>query len=96
MKKIFCFNNGGAWGMFQAVAIAEDGTCVAQHCCSHEAWMAHDLGMTSDWKHENYNAHYGVGAWELVWVDDPKTHPGLTEAFRLNQLQRPAEEQQEE
>lgn len=96
MKKIFCFNNGGSGGMYQAVAIAEDGTCVAQHCCSHEAWMAHDLGITSDWKHENYNAHYGAGNWELVWVDEPKSHLGLTEAFRLNQLQRPAEEQQEE
>lgn len=96
MKKIFCFNNGGSGGMYQAVAIAEDGTCVAQHCCSHEGWMKHDLGMTSDWKHENYNAHYGAGNWELEWVDDPKAHAGLTEAIRLNALQAAAEAERQD
>lgn len=87
MKKIFCFNNGGSENFLSAVAIAEDGTCVAQHCCSHEGYMRHDLGLTSDWKHDNYNAHYGAGNWELEWVDSPKSHPGLTEAIRFNQLQ---------
>ena len=87
MKKIYCFNNGGSAGMLMAVAIAEDGTCLAQHCCSHEAWMRHDLGIESDWKHEQYDAHYGPGNWKLEWVDDVRAHGGLTEAFRLNQLQ---------
>lgn len=96
MNKIFCFNNGGGAGFLSAIAIAEDGTCLAQHCCSHEAYMAHDLGITSNWKHEHYNEHYGAGNWELEWVEDPKEHAGLTEAFRLNQLQRPAEETEAE
>lgn len=87
MKKIiYCFNNGGEPGLLSAVAIAEDGNCLAGHCCSHEGFMHHDLGITSDWKHKEYNEHYGEGNWELEWVSDPMNHVGAIEAFRLNQL----------
>lgn len=49
--------------------------------------MRHDLGMDgSTWKHENYNKHFGTGNWELEWVENPKTHAGLIEVYRLNQL----------
>lgn len=85
MHKIYCFNNGGSSGWYQAVAIAEDGTCVAGHTCSHECYMPHDLGITSDWKHDEYDKHYGAGNWELEWVADPSTHGGLQAAFRLNE-----------
>ena len=56
--------------------------------------MAHDLGMTSDWKHDRYNAHYGEGNWELEWVETEKIsdHDGLQLAFELN---RQLEEQHE-
>ena len=89
--KIFCFNNGGSPGWYSAVAIGDDGVCVAVHCCSREGYMSHDLGITSDWKHELYNAQYGEGNWELEWVHTEQvkdnSHAGLMEALRLNQLQ---------
>ena len=42
------------------------------------------MGLTSDWKHEGYDAHYPNG-YELVWVEDPKNHEGLEQAYQLNQ-----------
>lgn len=95
-KKIYCFNNGGPSDWLQAVAIAEDGTCIAGHICSAESFMPHDLGITSDWKHDDYNEHYGEGNWELEWVPTAavraKSHEGLQSALRLNeQLREKAE-----
>lgn len=85
MHKIYIFNNGGSREWYSAVAIADDGHCLAQHICSHEGFMAHDTGITSNWKHENYNEHFGEGNWELEWVPDPRNHPGLEAAYALNQ-----------
>jgi len=84
MKKIYCFNNGGSIGWMNAVAIAEDGTCVAQHGCSSEVFMKHDLGITTNRKHDNYDAHYGEGNWELEWVADVPNHKDLQAALVLN------------
>lgn len=53
MKKIYCFNNGGSPDWLSAIAICEDGHVLAQHICSHECYMRHDLGMDgSEWKHK--------------------------------------------
>lgn len=72
MHTIFCFNNGGSPGFMLAVAVADDGHCLAEHCCSHEGYMRHDLGMDgSTWKHEHYNEHFGAGNWQLEWVSNP-------------------------
>lgn len=82
---IYCFNNGGSPGWMHAIAVADDGHSLAHHICSHEAYMRHDLGMDgSTWKHDKYDEHFGAGKWQLEWVDDPKTHAGLEEAYRLN------------
>ena len=79
-----------------AVAIAEDGNQLAGHTCTSEAYMSHDLGITSDWKHENYNKHYGEGNWQLEWVDDVDIHVGLQKAFELNaKLAEDATEQED-
>lgn len=68
-----------------AVAIAEDGHVLAMHVCSSEGFMRHDLGVSgSDWKHENYDKHFGAGNWEISWVDEPKKHEALQRAFELN------------
>lgn len=83
-KKIYCFNNGGIPGLLHAVAICEDGCILGEHGCSSPAYMPHDLGITSVWKHDNYNAHCGEGNWELEWVDKPKKHEGLNRALELN------------
>jgi hypothetical protein len=91
---IFCFNNGGSPGFLSAIAIGDDGVVVAGHCCSNEYYMPHDLGITSDWKHDNYDAQYGEGNWKLEWVDNISigTHTGLQAAFALNKANAPVDE----
>lgn len=89
MHKIYCFNNGGSPRWLHAIAIADDGHVLVQHVCSDEYYMKHDLGITSDWKHENYDKHFGPGNWELVWIADPGKSPELDAAFELNKALPP-------
>lgn len=92
MGTIFCWVNSGRGTDWQVVmAMAEDGTCLASHVSSNEDWAKHDIGITSDWKHEDYRRHYPDG-YELVWVDDakPGNHSGLDAAYAKNQA-RPVE-----
>ena len=61
---IFGFNNGGSPGWLDAVLIAEDGTVLGGHCCSHEDYMPHDLGIlegTRPDRHETFREHYPDG-----------------------------------
>lgn len=81
MKKIYCFSNGGPPEWLQAVALGEDGHVLATHICSHVGFMEHDLGT---WKHELYDKHFGLGNWELEWVEDPATHKGVIAANILH------------
>lgn len=75
-----------------AVALADDGHVVAGHCCSDEGYMRHDLGLDgSPWKHDHYDAHFGVGNWELEWVPNLKEHSGLNAAMALNAALTPEE-----
>lgn len=85
-KKIYGFNNGGARSFLQAVALGEDGSFLASHLCSSEGFMLHDLGVTSDWKHEIYNKHFGEGNWEIEFVPSGgiDSHEGLQKALQLN------------
>jgi len=85
MHVIYCFSNGGSDGWYNAMAMADDGHVLAGHICSSVAYMSHDLGITSNWKHENYNKHFGEGNWRLEWVENPLTHAGLQAAYKLNQ-----------
>jgi hypothetical protein len=100
--KIFCFINGGAgtdW--VNSMAMAEDGTCLAQHVSSSSGWAVRDIGYTegsSDEltgpglaKHKIYAEHYPDG-YETVWVEDPRNHGGLTRAFLRNQKMEIEEE----
>jgi hypothetical protein len=70
-----------------SVALAEDGTALASHASSSLAWAYRDMGVhpESNWKHDQYDAHYGAGNWELEWVEDPKNHAGFQSAYELNQ-----------
>lgn len=85
--KIFIFAQR-IWtsGDMVGCALAEDGTCLAGHFSSSKAWLFHDMGLTSDWKHENYREHYPEG-YELEWVefDYVGGHEGLMKACELNQ-----------
>ena len=96
-QKIFCFSNvKGGRGI--AYAMAEDGTVLGSHWCSCEAYVPGDLGVLEGSRpdrHETFSKHYPKGyEMEFVPAASVKTHAGLIEAFRLNQLQA-AEEKHE-
>lgn len=90
LPKIFVFCNTrceGSGDWHSMVAIAEDGKGLSGHACSNHGWGWHDMGFTSSWKREHYDAHY-PGGYELVWVADPskpEETPGLAAAFEANQ-----------
>lgn len=87
--KIYCFSNvvGGGEGL--AVALAEDGTFLGSHWCSHEGFVPHDLGVEEGARmdrHEHYKEHYPDGyEMEFVRAADVDEHEGLMAAFELNQ-----------
>lgn len=64
-------------------ALAEDGDCIAQHLSSNTAFSKHDMGLTSDWKHDNYKGKYPEG-YTLKWVDDPENDPEWQHRVKLN------------
>lgn len=86
---IYGFNNGGSPGWYSACLLAEDGTGLGGHCCSHEAYMLHDLGIlegTRADRHEAFREHYPDG-YQMAFVPESEvmTHPGLEAAYQLNQ-----------
>lgn len=94
--KIFVFSNVHGGGEGPCYAMAEDGTVVGQHYCTCEGWAAHDLGVTSDWHHEEYKAHYPNGyEMEFVPVSKISSHAALQEAFGLNKAQGEAAREQQ-
>lgn len=96
LPKIYAFSNVVGGGEGVAYAIAADGTVLGSHFCSHEVYVAGDLGVlpgSRPDRHEGYAEHYPGGyEMEFVRAKNVKGHAGLTEAFRLNQLQREAAE----
>jgi hypothetical protein len=75
----------GKKGDVLGFALAEDGTGLASHLSSSLDFSRHDMGLTSDWKHECYAKHYSDG-YELVWIDDPDNHAGWKAAFEKNRM----------
>lgn len=51
-------------------ARTEDGKWLASHISSNESWARHDIGLTSDRKHDAYRACYPNG-YDLVEVPLP-------------------------
>ena len=90
-NKIYCFSNvvGGGDGI--AYAMAEDGTVLGSHWCSHESYVPNDLGVIEGSRpdrHEDYKKHYPNGyEMEFVRSTDIKNHKGLQKAFALNTIQ---------
>lgn len=88
---IIGFNNGGSEGWYSAVAIAQDGVSLGGHCCSHEGYMPHDLGVLEgtrpDRHEEQYQKHYPDG-YRMAFVPhkEVKNCEMLQEAFRLNKI----------
>jgi hypothetical protein len=86
MPKIFLWCVPGGWrnGDVIGYALAEDGKGLASHLSSSEDFSKHDMGLTSNWKHEAYQAHYPDG-FELEWVADFENNEAFKAAFALNQ-----------
>ena len=95
---IYGFNNGGRPGWLSAVLLAEDGTHLGGHICSHEGYMLHDLGIlegTREDRHETFRKHYPEGyRMEFIGLEDVKSHKGLDAACERHQ--KLAEEAEEE
>jgi hypothetical protein len=82
--KVFVFCNSCAPGWHHMMAVAEDGTTLAAHICSHHGFAAMDMGIhPNGWKRDKYAAHYPDG-FTVEWVEDalPGKHVGLDEALR--------------
>ena len=86
MNKIYCWINNYQPNWYTVCAIAEDGEALASHISSNESFAKHDIGITSDWKHDIYNEKYPEG-WELEWInrDELDTHIEFNKAIELNQ-----------
>lgn len=87
MNRIYIFANGG-WGRdLIGMALAEDGAPLGDHLSSSEAWLKHDMGVTSTQRHDSYAAHYPEpDGYEVVYVplDEVETHAGLLAAVEAN------------
>jgi hypothetical protein len=85
---IIGFNNGGSPGWFSACLIAEDGTALGGHVCSHEFYMPGDLGIldgTRADRHKTFQEHYPDGyRMDFVPYDKVNDHVLLKRAFELN------------
>lgn len=94
--KIYAFSGveGGSEG--PCYAMAQDGTVLGSHWCSHEHYALHDLGVIEGARpdrHETYRKYYQDG-YEMEFVPAAAVdgHHGLQEAIRLNQSMADAAE----
>ncbi len=89
--KIYCFSNVVGGGDGAAYAMAEDGTVLGSHWCSHEGFIPGDLGVQEGSRpdrHVTYAEHYPDGyEMEFVRASDVRSHVGLEKAFALNKKQ---------
>lgn len=74
---------------YRCDAISEDGVFLAGHICSDPAWGPHDLGVTSQWKHETYRKYYPDG-FEVIWIADVNDDR-LQQAHALHKAMTPDE-----
>ncbi len=84
-----CFKGGMSPNDVMGYALAEDGTALASHLCSHKGYAMSDMGWTSKAKHDIYTKFYPDG-FELEWVDEPENHSGWLAAIKLNKAKSKA------
>lgn len=91
---LWCVSAEG-WGPADVIgyALAEDGTGLASHLSSCLSWAKHDMGLTSDWKHDGYRKHYPDG-FELVWLEPEELsgHEAFNAALAINKAKAAEEE----
>lgn len=95
---IYGFNNGGSPGWFSGALIAEDGTWLGGHLCSHEAYMYGDLGIREGSRpdrHEEFQKHYPDGyQMDFVPYADVPGHAALNQAFKRSEATEAAATEQ--
>lgn len=92
---IYAFSNVKGGGDGICYAMAENGTVLGSHWCSHELYAPHDLGVNEGARpdrHEHYRKHYPGGyIMDFVPAAQVLSHEGLQRAWKLNQQQGEAE-----
>jgi hypothetical protein len=73
-QKIYCFILGKYKNDEVVVAAAywmnkKELCVITSHFSSNEEWAKHDIGLTSDWKHDVYQKLFPSG-YELIWVKE--------------------------
>lgn len=92
LPRIYVLCNSCAPEWHSAMALAEDGTYLAGHICSHHGYIPHDMGIEEGgWKRDLYAKHYPQG-FVVEWVEKPREHAGLMAAYAKNQEKRAAQE----
>ena len=89
MRKLYLFNNTqGNSGMDSCYSMTDKGIVLGNHLCSHSGFMQLDLHDHPK-RQEDIKNHFGDEPYELIIVPDGevRTHAGLTEAFKLNQIE---------
>jgi len=77
-------------GDVMGVAMCECGDVLAEHLSSSEGFSRHDMGVTSDWKHEHYRKHCGPD-FNLQWVS--RDSEEWKRILALNHSRHPREEE---
>lgn len=78
----------GSSGDVIGYAMLENGKAIASHWSSNPEWSKHDMGLTSDWKHDAYLRACPNG-YSLAWLDDPESDEGWRKAYEFNQAPTP-------
>lgn len=72
--EIYVFINGEVdqrfGGGITVTALSQDGEFLTGHLCTNVGFAYHDMGLTSDWKHDKYRERYGDN-YTVIWCDDP-------------------------
>ncbi len=88
-----CFPGGFRAGDVIGYALSENGEGLASHLSSDVYFSKHDMGLTSDWKHDYYAKCFPEG-YELIWIDNPDTDERWLKAMELNKTNHTKHEEE--
>lgn len=78
-----CFPSGMRSGDVIGYALAETGEGLASHLSSNVSFSKHDMGLTSNWKHDHYAKCFPEG-YEIVWIDNAEDDERWQKSMELN------------
>lgn len=81
MNKIYCFISDLYDDGVAVVSVSDTCKIMSNHFSSGISWAKHDIGITSDWKHDIYQKEFPNG-YELEWVDDVDSHVDLMKIIK--------------